>query len=500
MKTRIAIVIFWIGMSGWLVRYEAFPEKFIGAGGGYRSLFNQGLLVLDSWAQIYFKATPVGYSHTWIDSNSEGTNESYTVRNQTVINLKLMGQVQRANVSAGATLDAQYRLQHFFAVLLSDAYSTRLEGQKTGRNQYRVRVNTRNASSETSLTIPDDVILYSPMTELAVCHLQPGESLAFKAMDPLSMSVSDVSAKGLRQEVVHEEGRDQEATVIQIAWQGLDTLAWVNPAGRILRQETPFGLMMRACKPEEIIASGKTAAEAQDLVKFLAVPCTGQIANPRDCRTIAIRLNGQSLHPDALASPRQAIETQAVGRVEMTVRAQRAPKLNAPLAELTAPQPRFLAASAALQSDHPAIVKQARAIVGDRTNSFAAANAICDWVYRNVAKRPAISLPSALDVLERREGDCNEHTYLFVALARAAGLPAQINVGLVYALLEGADSAFYYHAWPEVFVGEWVEMDPTFGQATVDATHIRLAQGELPDQMQILGLIGRLNIELLAEE
>ena len=70
-------------------------------------------------------------------------------------------------------------------------------------------------------------------------------------------------------------------------------------------------------------------------------------------------------------------------------------------------------------------------------------------VHALLEKKPTVSLPSALEVLRTRIGDCNEHTALYVALARALGLPARIAVGLVY--LRGA---FYYHAWPEVWVDE----------------------------------------------
>ena len=38
-------------------------------------------------------------------------------------------------------------------------------------------------------------------------------------------------------------------------------------------------------------------------------------------------------------------------------------------------------------------------------------------------------------VLASGRGDCNEHTVLFVAMARALGLPARTAVGLVFALL-----------------------------------------------------------------
>ena len=143
------------------------------------------------------------------------------------------------------------------------------------------------------------------------------------------------------------------------------------------------------------------------------------------------------------------------------------------------------------------MLRQARAIVGNETNSWAAAQAIGDWVYRAIEKKATVSLPSALDVLKRREGDCNEHTYLFVALARAVGLPARIHVGLVYSELDGAPGAFYYHAWPAVFVGQWVEMDPTFGSPLVDAAYIRLITGELNDQLKLLGILGRISVDII---
>ena len=92
-------------------------------------------------------------------------------------------------------------------------------------------------------------------------------------------------------------------------------------------------------------------------------------------------------------------------------------------------------------------------------------------------------------MLRTRVGDCNEHTALYVAMARAAGIPARIAVGLVY-----VHGAFYYHAWPEVYLrrgrggGLWLPVDPTFNQFPADATHLRLARGGLDRQAAILPL------------
>jgi transglutaminase-like putative cysteine protease len=110
-------------------------------------------------------------------------------------------------------------------------------------------------------------------------------------------------------------------------------------------------------------------------------------------------------------------------------------------------------------------------------------------------KKPTVSLPSALEVLRTKVGDCNEHTVLYVALARSIGIPARINVGLVY-----IHGAFYYHAWPEVYIDEgnnrgmWLPVDPTLNQFPTDATHLRLARGGLDKQAAILPMIGKTQI------
>jgi transglutaminase-like putative cysteine protease len=80
-------------------------------------------------------------------------------------------------------------------------------------------------------------------------------------------------------------------------------------------------------------------------------------------------------------------------------------------------------------------------------------------------------------------------------MARALGLPARVAVGLVY-----IHGAFYYHAWPEVYVagpagrGLWLPVDPTLNQFPADATHIALGRGGLDRQTAVLPLLGRASI------
>src|SRR5439155_17914290 len=117
-----------------------------------------------------------------------------------------------------------------------------------------------------------------------------------------------------------------------------------------------------------------------------------------------------------------------------------------------------------IQSDHPRIRAHARAIVGREGDPARAGELLLRWVADHVDKTVAVRLPSAVQVLARRRGDCNEHTVLYVALARAAGLPARPVAGLLL-----VDGRFYYHAWAEIYLGDWVAVDPTFGQLPADA-------------------------------
>ncbi len=148
--------------------------------------------------------------------------------------------------------------------------------------------------------------------------------------------------------------------------------------------------------------------------------------------------------------------------------------------------------SALIQSDDKRIRDQTEKILSGERDAREAARKLNEWVYNELVKQPVVSIPSALEVLSEQVGDCNEHTTLYTALARAAGIPTRMAAGIVY-LRDG----FYYHAWPEVWLGTWTAVDPTFNQFPADATHIRFITGNLDRQAEIMKLVGKLKVEVL---
>ncbi len=489
---RTFVVAAWLVMMAWLVRHEAFPEHFTHAMPGYRGLIAGDVVLKDSWMKLLFKGQAIGYSHTSIETRENDPAKYYRVTGSVRMKLRLMGESQKIDVDTIVHLDIMQRLQSFEFLMRAPGYDLRMKAMRTGESTFKLVTTTKTSRQVRTIEIPDDVVLHSPMTELALKNLQPGQQMTIKTLDPASLTTAKVIVRALRKERVRVAGEEHDATVLSSEYQGIKILSWIDAGGTALRQETPFGWNMERCTIdgafEALHAAGRTE---EDVLTGMSVPCLGGLSSPRQKRELRLKLTGVAFTDEELASNRQVVERREGDELELTVRAAQLPSPEKQAASVDGFE-EFLVASDTIQSDHPDIVEAARKITGTEISGLARALAICDWVDEQVDDVMTVSLPSALDVLRTRKGDCNEHTYLFVALARAVGVPSVVKVGLAY-----HEGGFYYHAWPAVYVGEWVEMDPTWSQKTVDATHIALVEGELPSQVGLVRVMGQLKIEVL---
>ena len=481
-------------MTGWLVRYELFPERFTNTLSGYRGLLANGPLIMDNWMKIEYDGVHVGYSHSKVDTIEGDPNIQYRMSNKTVLHLNILGTLQRIFVESVADLDAIYRLNRIEFGMTSRQYSLQLSAVRQEGTQFLVDMKTDAASRSFTIQIPDDAIVYSPMLEMSLKGLAPGDSMSIRLYEPISMQPQTVLVKALRREVIQHRGEDVEATVLESKLKGMTALSWLDSNGKTLRQETPMGWNMIEAPSEEALQFGKAASQGRDILRSMAVPSRGVVFNPTELKHLDVRLINASLDAEGLQTPRQEILSEDDDG--LTVRIHQGLSSGKVVAETLDDPSRYLDATPFVQSDHPDIQFKARRITRGAYTTPAKILSLYHWVNKSIVKNPAISLPSALDVLKTGEGDCNEHTYLMVALARALDIPARIQVGLMY-----HQGAFYYHAWPALYDGSgWVEMDPTTGQPQVDATHLALLNGEISDQLSLLGLVGRMEVEILAEQ
>lgn len=152
---------------------------------------------------------------------------------------------------------------------------------------------------------------------------------------------------------------------------------------------------------------------------------------------------------------------------------QRSSYVNAD-APLSTPPPgglaEFLKPSPYIESGDPGIASLARGLVsGARTYREALAR-IADWVSSNIAYDESVSaLPNyaelgALWALNARKGACLQFARLFVALARAAGIPARLVEGFSVRP-PGTEAGLYTHVYAEAYIPGfgWLPVEPQLG-------------------------------------
>jgi hypothetical protein len=263
-------------------------------------------------------------------------------------------------------------------------------------------------------------------------------------------------------------------------------VSWIDGSGRTLKEESPGGFSMTRQSRAQAESLNGSRAVPLDLIAKTSITVNAPVTNPGGRELLKLRLSGFDPSSFSLSGGRQTFNAGV-----LEIHRESVEKLGSVSLPVDKRLASYLQSTVFLQSDHPSIRKLAYEIVGGETDARKAALLIKNWVYKNVRKRPTISIPTALAVLQSRSGDCNEHAVLFNALARAAGIPAKTVVGLVY--LRGA---FYYHAWSEVWVGDWVSLDPVLNQFPADVTHVKFLEGDIDRQVEILRLIGNVKIEI----
>ena len=171
---------------------------------------------------------------------------------------------------------------------------------------------------------------------------------------------------------------------------------------------------------------------------------------------------------DDIKTATQAVEQKSPNELVVAVAARRSDPGKKIQLPVTNPEVApFLKPTAEITSDNEIVIEQARKIVGEDRDAWSVAQKLADWTHQNLEWK-SVARAGAAETLATREADCSEFSQLFVSMARSLGLPARIVSGLAY-----SGNSFGGHAWVEVWVGEWFELDPTWGTHFVDATHIR---------------------------
>ncbi|MFQ5791375.1 MAG: transglutaminase-like domain-containing protein [Acidobacteriota bacterium] len=434
---------------------------------------------------VYYRGTRIGFVREKLAPLKPGFRAEQEGR----FILNVLGRQRQIEIAGAATLDDGGRLEEFsFRLATSSGRSTfetvvlgKVEGQELALT---VRSGGGERSERRRLAEPI-VLPLGIYHRVAALGLSSGSTYRLRLFDPLTLTDGEADIRVLEPEVVRWGEHEEEAYRLRTRFAGLTTTAWVNQQGEVLKEETPLGWTLLKEAPGSAMEA-RAVAGVPDVVSTSAVPAIGFAGDAGTLKYARLKLNQFPSSWSALEGGRQRIEGE-----EVIIQKETLPPPTS--AELPQDERRqALASDAFIQADDLEI----RALAERLTlglSPLASARRISEWVYESVSKTPTLSLPSAREVLEQRAGDCNEHAVLFTALARATGVPTRICTGLAF-----SQGQFYYHAWPEVWVGSWLAIDPTFGQFPADPLHLRLLTGGLEKQYEVLNLLGRgATIEIL---
>jgi transglutaminase-like putative cysteine protease len=264
---------------------------------------------------------------------------------------------------------------------------------------------------------------------------------------------------------------------------GITESSWLDNSGTVLESRVG-GFFVARLEPPDV---AKQLDYSQDLLVSAVVAAPPSVAQGTNAVHMELDFRGFDDGPPP-TSDRQKVAVQGdVVRISLT----RDVAPTQALGGVDANDP-MLATTPFIQSDHPAIRNKAREVAGDAKDLFTAVRRLTAFVFDHVRDEYVPAYSNALEALQTARGDCTEHSILFVALARALGIPARVAVGIAY---WAPGNGFGWHAWAEVRAGaRWIAVDPTWNQPIADVTHVKLADGGPAEQARIVMLLGRLRI------
>ncbi len=135
--------------------------------------------------------------------------------------------------------------------------------------------------------------------------------------------------------------------------------------------------------------------------------------------------------------------------------------------------------------DTPYMQETAKKIVGEEKNPYWIGRKIYDFIIGSLEYEMIGGWDVPEVVLKRGSGSCSEYTYTFVALCRAAGLPARYQGSIV---VRGDDASIdeAFHRWAQIYLPDygWVPVDANRGDAKSPADQAR-GFGELSNRFLI---------------
>lgn len=439
----------------------------------------------ESWMNIYQKNKKIGVVHRTFYTRDKGFRFAENVFMQ----INTMGVMQPLKISTSGNLNHDMTISSFNFDLTSSLFRFNAHGHVV-KNKLILVTGLPGAQENREIPLHETPLFSGSIYDAAFrANMEKNTTRSFSIFDPSTLAMRSIKITRKADEVIFVLEQRILAQKYCADFMGAENCTWLDKNGDALKETGILGLSLEKVSRQKA-QEGIAKDASTDFTQIASVPANVIIDDPEKLSRIKIKISGIGGLLLYLNGGRQSLRKDI-----LTITRERPSQLHSSINVLPKNATLFLKETPLVQANHPQMKKQLDKIIKPGDVPEEKVRKIINWVYRHIEKKPVLSVPNALEVLENKVGDCNEHAVLVAALLRTAGIPSQIETGLTY--LRGR---FYYHAWNIVYLGGWITADAVFNQFPADVTHIRLIRGEASEQLDLMGVIGKIRLEILEQE
>lgn len=440
---------------------------------------------------IYVKGKKVGWSVDEIKIVQRDGREVMQATSESFMQTLFDGEksTKKDKTTYIYSLDGDGPMIHADIFKEDDGKSITREGKRIG-DKFEITTNQAGRKSKRMVSPPKDTLANQRQLEKWLAgERKPGDT---QIKWSITWEEAEIDQKEIyRFKAVREHilaGVNTKLLAVEVESDGAKMPAEVFPDGKVYTADVG-GLLTIKMEPEKVArAVDEKLVDLMTAASIVLNKDLGLFGRSVDELTLEIKEFGDFVFP---SSHRQTIK---VDKEIATVNLKRDFRITDATPLTKVEERRWTRHTPRIQADEQPIREKAEQIVGNEKDTAKRSRKLAQWVYRTLKKSYADNAETALEVLERKAGDCTEHSLLFVSLCRSLGIPAREVGGLAY--VRGSKPILGWHAWAEIHDGhQWISVDPTWDQFYVDGTHLKLSEGSRDNAWS--NLAGRVQVKVL---
>jgi transglutaminase-like putative cysteine protease len=447
------------------------------------------------WTGVVFNGDKIGLTHLALIP-PEDDSQRYEIRSEAFLAFHFLGFSKNVTLKSQDWVRDDLRLERFVHDYDLDGNKLKLSG-KVEQGQLLVEREAGGRTSHEAIPLADTVYPTSAVVLYPTLHgLEIGREYSYLVYDGQRQEVAKVSQTvEAYQESDLFTGR---AYRVVTSLAGQEATTWINGRGEPVLEMAWRGILISSLESEyqaKAYLAQASVNKRDVLVEYSRVRTNVLLARPRDVTAMRVAVEGL---PAAFPMSSDHLQRcgQEEGRLLCLIQTADPSSMNQKADPQDDDLKPYLKPSQAIDSHDSEVRRTAQDIAGSERDPLTRIRHLVVWLQQNVRQEP-VDVFSSRDVLDRRKAECQGLTWLYAAFARSLGIPTKVTNGLVYSQeLDG----FLYHTWAESYVGSgWLPVDPTFGQVGVDATHLKLVDGDrLSDLFPLVDIVGQIRVTILS--